>query len=63
LAKSCSKWPPYFGKEGDAVTAYFVLTKRTDGATQWTYHGKPLYFHAGDKMKNHKGGVWHIVKD
>ena len=62
------KWPPYLGKKGDAVMAHFVLTKRTDGAMQWTYDGKPLYFFAGDKKKNDKagdgkGGVWHIVKE
>jgi predicted lipoprotein with Yx(FWY)xxD motif len=65
----CAKnWPPYLGKEGDAMTEHFVLAKRTDGAMQWTYDGKPLYFFAGDKVKNDKagdgkGGVWHIVAD
>ena len=65
----CAKhWPPYLGKEGDAMMKNWTLVKRKDGAMQWAYDGKPLYFYADDKKKGDKagdgkGGVWHIVNE
>jgi predicted lipoprotein with Yx(FWY)xxD motif len=65
----CAKnWPPYLGKKGDAMMKDWTLVKRKDGAMQWAYDGKPLYFYAGDKKKGDKtgdgkGGVWHVVTE
>lgn len=61
-----AKWPPYIGKAGDAMAKGWTQTARKDGALQWVYDGKPLYFFKGDKAKGAKsgdgmGGVWHIV--
>jgi predicted lipoprotein with Yx(FWY)xxD motif len=63
-----TKWPPYLGKEGDKMEKDWALVKRTDGAMQWTYDNKPLYFFEGDKKKGDMagdgiGGVWHIVAE
>ena len=65
----CAKhWPPYLGKEGDAMMKDWTLVKRTDGSMQWAYDGKPLYFYKKDKKKgdmkgNGKDGAWHIVAE
>ncbi len=63
-----AKWPPYLGKEGDAMKEGWTLVDRTDGSRQWAYDGKPLYFYAGDKAKGDMtgdgmGGKWHIVSE
>ena len=63
-----AKWPPYLGKEGDAMAKDWGLVDRTDGTKQWTYDGKPIYFFAGDKAKGDMagdgmGGFWHIIKE
>jgi predicted lipoprotein with Yx(FWY)xxD motif len=63
-----TKWPPYLGKAGDAMTEGWTLVDRTDGTKQWAYDGKPMYFFAGDKAKGDHagdglGGVWHIISE
>ncbi len=66
---SCAaNWPPYLGKEGAKMKSGWTLVPRKDGAQQWAYDGKPVYFFAGDKKKGDKlgdgrGGVWHVVSD
>lgn len=49
-----SVWPPYETKgkpkaEGDAQSAQLGTTERSDGSTQVTYAGFPLYLYVGDK--------------
>jgi predicted lipoprotein with Yx(FWY)xxD motif len=61
-------WPPYLGKEGDAMMTDWTMVKRTDGAMQWAYDGKPLYFFKDDAAKGDmKGdglkGVWHVINE
>ncbi len=63
-----AKWPPYLGKADDKMTEGWTLVKRTDGAMQWAYDGKPMYYFAADKSKGDMagdgmGGVWHVVKE
>ncbi|MBS7545222.1 hypothetical protein [Ancylobacter oerskovii] len=63
-----ANWPPYLGKQGDAMKAGWTLVPRKDGALQWAYDGKPLYYFvgdkkAGDKTGDGKNGVWHVVND
>lgn len=72
-ASSCyddcaAKWPPYLGKEGDAMTEGWTMTPRTDGAMQWAYDGKPVYLYSGDTTKGDAmgdglGDVWHVIKE
>ena len=65
--KCAENWPPYIGTADDNLPAKWKLVERTDGTTQWTYNGKPVYFFkedlaAGDANGDGKGGVWHVIK-
>jgi predicted lipoprotein with Yx(FWY)xxD motif len=59
-------WPPYVGTADEKLPAKWKLVERTDGTTQWTYNGKPVYFFKGDTAEGDakgdgKGGVWHVI--
>jgi predicted lipoprotein with Yx(FWY)xxD motif len=69
---SCaSAWPPLLVTgapvAGTGVnTAQLGTTKRTDGTTQVTYNGAPLYYYAGDGVPGDingqgVGGVWYVL--
>jgi predicted lipoprotein with Yx(FWY)xxD motif len=63
-----AKWPPYLAKTGEKNLKDWSMVKRKDGAEQWAYDGKPLYFYAGDSKAGDKtgdglGGVWHIIAE
>jgi len=67
-ADCASMWPPYVAKGGAKKGEGWATSKRKDGAAQWTYDGKPLYFYSGDKKKGEVkgdgiGGVWHVVNE
>ena len=61
-------WPPVKGPltAGSGVTGTLATITRSDGSTQATYDGHPLYTYIGDKSpgqatgngKNLSGGVW-----
>jgi predicted lipoprotein with Yx(FWY)xxD motif len=66
--KCATNWPPLLAAEGAMAEGDYALTKRTDGAMQWTYDGKPLYLwvkdaQPGDTTGDGVGGVWHVVKE
>jgi len=64
-------WPPVAGNAtaGPGVTGTIGTIKRTDGTTQATYDGHPLYTYIGDHSPgqdggnnlNLNGGLWHDV--
>ena len=64
-------WPPVPGhmSAGPGVTGTIGTITRTDGSTQATYDGHPLYTYIGDHTPgqdggnniNLNGGVWHVV--
>jgi predicted lipoprotein with Yx(FWY)xxD motif len=62
-------WPPYLATKGEKPMGEgWTMTKRKDGAEQWVYDGKPLYFFAkdmkaGEAMGDGFKGVWHVVKE
>jgi len=66
-----SYWPPVAGSAsaGPGVTGTIGTIKRTDGSTQATYDGHPLYTYIGDNAPgqdggnniNLNGGLWHDV--
>jgi predicted lipoprotein with Yx(FWY)xxD motif len=69
---SCATyWPPVKGPAtaGTGVTGKLGTITRSDGTTQATYNGHPLYTYAGDTApgqdkgngKNLSGGLWYIV--
>jgi predicted lipoprotein with Yx(FWY)xxD motif len=69
---SCAQyWPPVFGtpKAGSGVTGQLGTIRRSDGTTQATYDGHPLYTYIGDggPGQNHgnnitlNGGLWKEV--
>ncbi len=67
-------WPPVLtdGKPqaaGDVNNNLLGTTKRTDGSTQITYNGHPLYYYAHEKpgeVKCHNvsthGGLWWVIQ-
>ena len=64
-------WPPVTGtpSAGRGVTGRLATIKRSDGTTQVTYNGHPLYTYVGDTAPgqafgnnlNLNGGLWHEV--
>ena len=66
-----SYWPPLLTNgapvAGTGVTASMLgITKRTDGTTQVTYNGWPLYYYASDKAAGdttgeNVQGVWFVI--
>lgn len=69
---SCASiWPPVKGSAtaGPGVTGKLGTIKRSDGSTQATYNGHPLYTYVGDTAPgqargnglNLNGGLWHEV--
>ena len=69
---SCAAyWPPVTGTipAGAGLPGKVATIKRTDGATQLTYNGHPLYTYIGDTAPgqargnnlNLNGGLWHEV--
>ena len=64
-------WPPVTGtpSAGPGVTGKLGTIRRTDGTTQVTYDGRPLYTYVGDTSPgqafgnnlNLNGGLWHEV--
>jgi len=67
-----SYWPPVPGHEkaGQGVNSALLGTiSRTDGSTQATYNGRPLYTYIADSAPgqargnnvNLNGGLWHVV--
>ena len=69
--KCATTWPPFVGDAaptvGDGLTAGdFGTTRRTDGGTQVTFHGWPLYHFAGDAAPGDTKGQglnakWYVV--
>ncbi len=60
-------WPPFIVANTALAGGDFSIVKR-DGAAQWAYKGKPLYFFAGDAKAgdvngDKQGGVWHVLRN
>jgi predicted lipoprotein with Yx(FWY)xxD motif len=62
-----TNWPPLLVKEGDSAGGDYGMVTRDDGAKQWAYKGKPLYFWVKDQKPGDRTGdgfnnVWHAAK-
>ena len=61
-------WPPFTAAASDQPAAPYGVVMRDDGARQFAYKGKPLYFYkadqkAGDRLGDNFRDVWHIIKE
>jgi predicted lipoprotein with Yx(FWY)xxD motif len=65
---ACAKtWPPVKPTSTSAVKSPFSTIKRSDGSSQVTFHGRPMYTFVGDHSPgqnngngvNAFGGLWH----
>ena len=62
-----ANWPPLLAAAGAADMGDWTLITRDDGAKQWAYKGKPLYFWSKDQKAGDRSGdgvmnVWHVAK-
>ena len=60
-------WPPFVVANPALAGGDFSIVKRDDGATQWAYKGKPLYYwikdtKPGDKTGDGFNGVWKAAR-
>jgi predicted lipoprotein with Yx(FWY)xxD motif len=71
-AACATAWPPFTATGSVTVNGQFLdasligSTKRTDGTTQVTYGGHPLYYYVKDTAPNQTtgqgvGGVWYLL--
>ena len=62
-----TNWPPLLAGSGPRPGGYWSVITRDDGAGQWAYEGKPVYYWAKDRKPGDRTGdgvnnVWHIIK-
>jgi predicted lipoprotein with Yx(FWY)xxD motif len=62
-----TNWPALMAAANAAASADWTVITRDDGARQWAYKGKPLYFwakdqKAGDRTGDGFNGVWHLAR-
>ncbi|WP_236589160.1 COG4315 family predicted lipoprotein [Ramlibacter aurantiacus] len=60
-------WPPLAAPADAKPSGDWTVVTRDDGAKQWAYKGKPLYFwvkdtKAGDKTGDGVNNVWKVAK-
>lgn len=61
-----ANWPPFAAAAASAGTGDWSVVTRDDGARQWAYKGRPLYYWAkdtklGDKTGDGVNGMWHTA--
>ncbi|BDI07296.1 hypothetical protein CATMQ487_42660 [Sphaerotilus microaerophilus] len=62
-----TNWPPLAADAYAQAAGDWSIVTRDDGAKQWAYKGRPLYFWIKDKQPGDRTGdgfnnVWHVVK-
>ena len=61
-------WPALKAQASDKDMGDWKVITRDDGAKQWAYKGKPVYYFAMDKAAGDKtgegrgNGAWHVAK-
>lgn len=61
-----TNWPPLMAGANAAASGDWSVVTRDDGARQWAYKGRPVYFwakdmKAGDRTGDGFNGVWHVA--
>ena len=62
-----TNWPPLMAPGGSRPIGHWSVVTRDDGASQWAYKGRPLYFWAKDKKPGETtgdgvGNAWHTAR-
>lgn len=62
-----ANWPPLAAAADAKAAGDFSVVTRDDGAKQWAYKGKPLYYWVKDRKPDDRtgdgfNGVWHVAK-
>jgi predicted lipoprotein with Yx(FWY)xxD motif len=65
-AQCATNWPPLMASADPKPAGSWTTVVRDDGAKQWAYKGKPLYFwkddkKAGDILGDGRNNVWRIA--
>ena len=60
-------WPPAKAAGAAAPTSAFTVVKRSGGASQWAYRGRPLYTYVkdhapGETHGDGADGTWHVAR-
>jgi predicted lipoprotein with Yx(FWY)xxD motif len=61
-----TNWPPLLASAEAKPSGEFTVVARDDGAKQWAFKGKPLYYwkddkKAGDVEGDNRNNIWHVV--
>ena len=62
-----NNWPPLMASASDTGMGDYSVITRDDGAKQWAFKGKPLYYWAKDAKPGDRTGdgfnkVWQVAK-
>jgi predicted lipoprotein with Yx(FWY)xxD motif len=62
-----TNWPPFMATANDKASGDYSIVTRDDGAKQWAFKGKPLYYWVrdtkpGDKTGDGFNNAWRVVK-
>jgi predicted lipoprotein with Yx(FWY)xxD motif len=62
-----ANWPPLMAGASEKASGAYSIITRDDGAKQWAFNGKPLYFWAKDTKPGDKTGdgfnkMWQTAK-
>ncbi|MBA4178369.1 MAG: hypothetical protein C0505_17695 [Leptothrix sp. (in: Bacteria)] len=62
-----TNWPPLMAASGAEASGEWAVITRDDGARQWAYKGKPVYFWAKDQEPGERTGdgvnnVWRLAR-
>lgn len=60
-------WPPFAASADAEPEGGFTVITRDDGAAQWAYQGRPLYYWVKDQKPGDMTGdgvkeVWHVAR-
>lgn len=62
-----TNWPPLAADAGAAASGDWSVVTRDDGARQWAFRGKPVYYWSkdarpGDRTGDGFNGVWRVAR-